>query len=349
VTPSEYQSVLGDGFQPNVKYYWRVRSVNTFGGIDQFSGWSSVFYYRSVMLKPVLLSPANSATPSLLTRRPAFDWQDTAGATSYQFTISANGNMTTPLINAVTVSSDYVPVVDLPANTALFWRVRANGANGPSAWSDTWTFKTGNPPSVPVLILPLTNAIVTDYTPTLDWGNSTTPSGVTFKYYEIQIADNAGFSTPIDEFTDLADSSDSNFSDSDYPLGDLTANAKYWWRVRSVGTDNVTSAEYMSSWSVVRTFRTALPAPSGLNFTTNPDPAKPTFDWADVAGSTGYTIQISANSSFSSPLVNATTSGASASSYTPAVNLPLNKTLYWRVRANGANTSAWTTSTLTLP
>jgi hypothetical protein len=60
---------------------------------------------------------------------------------------------------------------------------------------------------------------------------------------------------------------------------------------------------------------------------------RPTFDWDDASGATLYTIQVSRNSTFTSLVfsVNVTNS-----TFTPLVNLPLG-TLYWRVRAYGAN------------
>jgi hypothetical protein len=68
----------------------------------------------------------------------------------------------------------------------------------------------------------------------------------------------------------------------------------------------------------------------GFTTTTN---RKPTFDWNDPAGATGYTIQISKNATFTS-LVG--TYNITASTYTPTANLPVG-TLYWRVRAKGPN------------
>jgi hypothetical protein len=75
------------------------------------------------------------------------------------------------------------------------------------------------------------------------------------------------------------------------------------------------------------------------------DSRRPTFDWEDVVGANGYTIQISTTTTFFSLLVNANIAGGAASTYKPAVNLPANKVLYWRVRANGVNgPSAWSTT-----
>src|SRR6185369_12704498 len=79
--------------------------------------------------------------------------------------------------NVTTATSTFTPTADLPASTVLFWRVKANGPNGPSAWSAVRSITTGNPPTVPMLLLPAVNALTTDFTPRLDWSTSTVPVG----------------------------------------------------------------------------------------------------------------------------------------------------------------------------
>ena len=60
-----------------------------------------------------------------------------------------------------------------------------------------------------------------------------------------------------------------------------------------------------------------------------------TFDWSDVAGAGGYTIQIDDSESFSAPL---TASATVASSSYVTSTLPTRR-LWWRVRANDGG--AW--------
>jgi len=83
---------------------------------------------------------------------------------------------------------------------------------------------------------------------------------------------------------------------------------------------------HYSAWSLVRSFRTALPKPTTLNqpadnetFTLN----RPLFDWDDIPGATGYTIQISHGQHICLHLVNENTV---TSTYTPAKDLPANQT-----------------------
>jgi hypothetical protein len=68
---------------------------------------------------------------------------------------------------------------------------------------------------------------------------------------------------------------------------------------------------------------------------------KPLFDWSDVDQALSYTIVVSIYPDLSSPLINA---AVPESQYISTVTLP-KRTLYWRVRANGAKgSSQWTTT-----
>jgi hypothetical protein len=65
-----------------------------------------------------------------------------SGATSYTIQVSTGSGFGTLLVNATTGNLFYQPVNNLPANKVIYWRVRANGGLGNSAWS-TFSFTTG--------------------------------------------------------------------------------------------------------------------------------------------------------------------------------------------------------------
>lgn len=230
---------------PNTVYYWHVRAANSLG---HYGAWSATRSFRSAMRAPILVSPANGAT--LLNRRPTFDWRDVVGANGYTLQISRVSTFATLLVNTSSVPSTFTMPGDLPANTTLYWRVRANGVNGPSLWSNVWYFRTGNPPSIPALTSPLKGAVIDDLTPRLTWRASTVPAGTTFSHYQIQIATDSTFASP------LLDTTVSALSPAEFTLtSPLAVNTKYYWRVRAFNTKGECSA-----WSVVWYFRTSATA-----------------------------------------------------------------------------------------
>jgi hypothetical protein len=312
---------------PNSRYYWRVRTYNPLGKV---SSWSAVHTFRTALLTPTLQAPADGF--NLLNNRPAFDWDDVPGATGYTIKISRNSGFTSLVGTYLVSPSTYTLTADLPVNMTLYWRVQSRGANGPSAWSAVRTVNTANPPGVPALLLPASNALTTDYTPRLNWGLVTLPAATTFGYYQIQVADNAAFTLPVIDVG--AGVLTDRLVHETTPGTNLNPNTKYYWRVRSYNTDG----EY-SAWSLVRTFRTALLSPTlqAPADTITVPTVRSTFDWDNVSGANGYSLQISKNNTFTPLVLTATITGGTNSQYTPLVSLPVSTTLYWRVKANGLN------------
>jgi hypothetical protein len=323
----EYTIPGGEALIPNTIYYWRVRAYNTAG---HYSAWSQVRMFRAAILPPILLAPADADSLPMI--RPTFDWSDVSGATGYTLQVSKN-MLFTPLAVNATISggtkSQYTPLVNLPTSTMLYWRVKANGPNGPSLWSSParW-FTSPNPPSAAVPVSPAVNALLADTSPTLKWSKSAIPSGTSFDHYQVQIATDAAFTAMVQ---------DVNVSTLDTPeytaAPDLGQNMKYYWRTRAWNT----LGQY-SMWTAVYYFRVALATPALVSPTDGVSTTliRPVFDWSDVPGAAGYTILVSRNNSFTLIVINTNTVGA-VSTFTPLANLPANVTYYWRVRASGTN------------
>jgi 2',3'-cyclic-nucleotide 2'-phosphodiesterase / 3'-nucleotidase / 5'-nucleotidase len=282
----------------------------------------------------VLYAPANGEV--LHYNLPTFDWSDYAGAIGYQIQIARNNTFTQLVVNATiaTPVSVYTPTINLPLNAGLFWHVRAKlTPTTYSAWSEIRTLHTANPPSAPVLLSPANNLLIYDTTPTLDWRQPSVPAGATFDHYQIQVDNDADFSSPV------VNENVAGLANHIYtPLIDLASNAKYYWRVRAWNT----SGDY-SSWSASRYFREAMLPPTlvapigGVTVGS----LKPTLNWDDSAGATTYTVQISLNNTFRSLVVNTTTA---VSEYTLTMNLRPGVKYYWRVIVNGPNgPSLWST------
>ena len=192
---------------------------------------------------PTVNFPASGNTPP--GTRPLFDWANVPAATSYTFQISTTPNFTSFVVNMNVSASAYTPTTDLPRNTLLYWRARANSPAGAGAWSRTRHFFSANPPSVPALLSPAQDAKVTGLTPTLDWSDSV-PAAT---YYEIQISTNDAFTAL------LGRGRGGSVNQSTYTIQTaLTPATPYFWRVRAVSTNG--SATQFSQWSAVRSFHT---------------------------------------------------------------------------------------------
>jgi Leucine-rich repeat (LRR) protein len=307
---------------PNTRYYWRVHSENM---ANQYSTWSSVRSFRAAMLpvasldKPVQDSIAESP-------RPSFEWSPVDGAKSYTIQLSLKSNFSTLIRSNVVNTTSFIPPADLVRKKTIYWRVRANGDNGPTLWIPG-SFTSANAPSTPSLLGPSNGTLITANQAMLKWSASSVPSGTIFKHYQIDIATNDTFSENLASYTT---------TDLFYSLN-LQPNTRYYWRVQGWNENG----QY-STWSAVRNFRSAMTAPQGLAIQTGTEKTRrPTFTWDAVPGATSYTIQLSLYANFSSMVTSGKPTGTT---YSPSISLPQNKIVYWRVRAEGANgPSLWST------
>ena len=306
----------------NSKFYWHVRASNYKGGT---SNWSVARPFRTALLPPTLVSPAEAfASPEL---RPAFDWNDVATATGYTIQVSKNQQFTQVIHTGNPIVSTYVPTVDLPKNTLLYWRVLTKGTNGPSAPSEVRTFHTPVlPPPTPVLTLPATNALVTDTTPAFTWKPVVMPVGTTFQNYILQVDDSADFGSPVVNETALVTTT---FT----PGTDLATNTKFYWRVRAVN-----SSGEMSNWSAVWTLRAALLPPSVVAPVDGATGVAkmPLLDWSDVSGNSGYVLQVW-KAGTTPVLVKSVTLATNVSQYQFITNLLPNTAYFWKVQTKGTN------------
>ena len=79
---------------------------------------------------PLLRSPANG---EVVDHIPVLQWYRINGVPSYDVQVSANSGFSNLLINTSTVSSAYVPPIQLPTGQ-IYWRVRASNT-GDSGWT----------------------------------------------------------------------------------------------------------------------------------------------------------------------------------------------------------------------
>jgi hypothetical protein len=269
---------------------------------------------------PNLKAPRNNG--KVLTTRPTFQWSAVPGATGYSIQISMSSKFSSLTANTTVSTNTYTVTSNLSLSKTFYWRVKPNGSKL-STWSETFSFMSANPPAIPSLAKPTNGALLTDYKPRLDW------HGVADNY-QVQLANSNTFSAN----SLLLDKKVTSGTHYDLP-SPLPANSNYYWRVRAFDA----SGQY-SLWSTYFYFKAAMLPPVPLNPANNSSAltTRPTFDWDGVSGATGYTIQISTSSTFSSKLVSKAITG---SIYHPTSDLPRKRLLYWRISATGSRPSPW--------
>lgn len=126
---------------PSTAYYWKVRGQNTEGTYGPFSLTRRLTTANSAPAAPLPFLPANNATN--VSRTPTLRWEVTPGASNYRVQLAFD-NLFTQLVrdDSTVVPNEYQPGL-LLANTVYYWRVRARGSVGWSAYSIIHRFTTG--------------------------------------------------------------------------------------------------------------------------------------------------------------------------------------------------------------
>ena len=95
--------------------------------------------FQKQSLPPTLLSPS---TVQAFFDQPTFRWTPTHGARRYRLQVSADPTFGNPLDDVITDATSYSTNTTYPADTVLYWRVRADDENlNGLTWSATGTFE----------------------------------------------------------------------------------------------------------------------------------------------------------------------------------------------------------------
>jgi subtilisin family serine protease len=108
-------------------------------GTGRVNAYKALVETQSLMAPPPtpsLVSPANASVST--SAKPAFDWSDATGASTYTIQVDNNSNFGSPEINETVASSQFTPLTGLAEGT-YYWRVRANNTVGSSSFTSAWT------------------------------------------------------------------------------------------------------------------------------------------------------------------------------------------------------------------
>ena len=158
-------------------FYWAVlpaTGLNGTGAVgDPLSAAASNFQKQSI--PPSQTSPADGA---VLGSQPVFRWSPVEGARRYRFQIAQEPTFAAPIEDVSTASTSYTPFTTHPADSTLYWRVRADDENLIGlTWSSVRTFQRQLAAPVP----DPANVTISDFTPAWNWSNITGSSGYSFQ------------------------------------------------------------------------------------------------------------------------------------------------------------------------
>jgi protein-S-isoprenylcysteine O-methyltransferase Ste14 len=146
-------------------YYWVVlpaADANGNGAVgNPFQGVPQIFDKRSA--PPTRLGPADG---SVLTSQTTFRWTLALGARRYRLQVAQDPTFGDPIEDVLTDATAYTTNTTYPADTVLYWRVRADDENLIGlTWSSTGTFQRRLPVPIPSPFNPTRG----DFIPTWTW------------------------------------------------------------------------------------------------------------------------------------------------------------------------------------
>jgi hypothetical protein len=294
-------------------FYWAVLPASAADGSDALpldlpNSAKGSFQKQSTPPTKVAPTPAQ-----VFLGKPAFQWTPVFGARTYRLQIAQDPSFGAVLDDVTTDSTAYSSDTTYPADTVLYWRVRANDENNIGlTWSTTGTFqkRLATPVGDPL------NPVAGDFIPNWSWG--LVPGAVSY-----------------DLSADLPDGTHRDlrgFRGRSMTPVLMYGTGIFHWRVRALfprATSGATPGPYSPTYTFTRTIR----EPGGAR----PDFARDwiLLRWNAKPGARGYRVQISGTPDFERPVeseVTDNTAYAPSLEYRGRRDLDTGR-LYWRVAA----------------
>jgi len=138
----------GVNFMPGATYYWRIRTTKP--TYSRYSASKNFSIAPVTAVIPGVLSPPNGHAGT--SRKPAFSWTPVSGAAEYQFILSDNITMDSPVVNVTVTTTGFAATRDLEYGGTYFWQVRAIKPIE-TEWSPLANFTVEKQPVEPVPVL----------------------------------------------------------------------------------------------------------------------------------------------------------------------------------------------------
>jgi hypothetical protein len=292
----------------NTSYYWAVLPATNYDG-SLATGNPLLAAAQSFQKQS---TPPNRLFPDdghVFLDQPTFRWTPTLGARRYRLQVAQDPSFGNPIDDVTTDSTAYSSDTTYPADTVLYWRVRADDENQVGLnWSTTGTFQRKLAVPVP--------------------SPSNTPSG---EFLPVWAWSSVQGASSYDISIDQPDGQHRDFSGFRMPavsFETLTGTGVFHWRVRAEfpkGGYGSVPGPYSAPVAFTRT----IGEPGGATVDSGPDHVL--FSWNQKMGVKEYRVEISSRPDFASMIEDTRTENAF---YAPTMTDSAwgsGKPMYWRV------------------
>ncbi|MDX6507386.1 MAG: large repetitive protein [Gaiellaceae bacterium] len=305
-------------------FYWAVLPASASNGSDALPldlPNSAKGSFQKQSTPPSLVSPVGVQA---FLDQPTFRWTPTLGARRYRLQVAADPTFGAPLDDVVTDATSYSSDTTYPADTVLYWRVRADDENLTGlTWSATGTFQKKLAAPVPSSANPVKGEAL----PVWAWSS-------------IQGA--ASYDLSIDQ----PDGTHRDFTDFRTPVASfikMTGTGVWHWRVRAEFPKDA-SGTVPGPYSATQSFTRTIGEPANARTDSAKDHVL--LSWDPRLGVKEYKAQISSTPDFSRVVESVSTDNTSYAPTMTQYGYQAGGTLYWRVAGvdEDRNQGDWTQS-----
>jgi hypothetical protein len=290
-------------------YYWAVLPATSANG-DGAAGnplQAAPDNFQKLSNPPSELSPAPGAD---VAGQPTFQWSSADGARRYRLQVSNDPSFGTVLDDVQTASTAYTSATSYPADTVLYWRVRADDENLVGLrWSAVGTFQRRLPVPSPSFVPP-----TGDMYPLIAW--NPVAGAVS---YRVAIDEPDGDHAEYDDFRSAAAS-----------FAKMTGTGIVGVRVRA-NFPTKTGQTTPGPWSSTANFTRTMGEPTGAR--TDATPTSLVFSWDPKPGTKQYRLLVANREDFATTVEDLRTDNTS---YAPTLTSTLylqGGTFWWKVAA----------------
>ncbi len=142
-----------DSLENDVTYFWRVRSINNFGG-SEWSGIRSFTTLKNTPGKVALVFPANNSVQIPMDLN--LEWNKTEYAEGYLMHLSKSSDFIGSELLDTLLTDTTISITNLAEGQQFFWNIQPFNSSGEGEVSDTWKFITAlnSPDSLTANVIP---------------------------------------------------------------------------------------------------------------------------------------------------------------------------------------------------